>query len=1045
MHLTRHRTNSGRRTRRPLPTRTAGAPLATLLALAATLSCGESGTEPGGGASSVAVSPATVQLTALGDTVRLTAQVRHWSGDVITGAHIWWSSSDTTVATVDDSGLATALANGTATITASAGTASGTAALTVVQAPHEVVVTPSADTLVAFGDTVRLEARATDANGHAIADAAFTWASTDTSVAKVDASGLVESLAQGTATVTATASGATGAADVRVVLPPPAAVVATPDTVTFNALGETVQLEAQVLDQGGRPIAGITVAWSGGDRLVATVDSDGIVTAVGAGVTTVTAAAGSASDSVQVVVSDRAVLAAFYHATDGPNWLDNTNWLTDAPLGDWYGVRTNTEGRVVSLYLVRHGLSGEIPPELGSLSSLSSLSLGQNDLSGDIPPELGSLSSLSSLNLSGNDLSGEIPPWLGSLSSLVHLYLFDNDLSGEIPPELGSLSSLSVLGLSGNYLSGEIPPELGSLSSLEWLYLSGNDLSGVIPPELGSLSSLEHLDLHQNDLSGAIPPELASLSSLLSLGLSQNDLSGAIPPELGSLSSLVALSLSYNDLSGEIPPELGSLSGLSSLGLSGNDLSGEIPPWLGSLSSLGGLFLSGNDLSGEIPPELGSLSSLVHLYLGDNHLSGAIPPKLGSLSSLVYLHLGDNDLSGEIPPWLGSLSSLVYLHLGDNDLSGAIPPELGSLSSLVYLYLHQNDLSGAIPPELGSLSSLEHLHLGDNDLSGAIPPAWVDLELASLMAADTDLCVPRGGALEDWLATIPRRRIAWCGELPAVYMVQAVQSRAHPVPLVGGEDALLRVFVTAARETTERIPPVRARFYLNGIEHHVADVPAGSAAIPTEIDEGVLSKSANAVVPAQVVQPGLEMVIEVDPGGTLDASLGVPTRMPAEGRLAVEVHDMPDLDLTVIPFLWSSDPDSAIIATAGAMAEDPGGHPLLEDTRILLPVAGIDVTAHAPVATYSNRARELFFQTEAIRVLEGHGGHYIGMMSGSVTGADVAFVPGRSSFSIPNSDVIAHGLGHNMYLWHAPCGGAANPDPSFPDPGGAIGAWGLRR
>ena len=58
----------------------------------------------------------------------------------------------------------------------------------------------------------------------------------------------------------------------------------------------------------------------------------------------------------------------------------------------------------------------------------------------------------------------------------------------------------------------------------------------------------------------------------------------------------------------------------------------------------------------------------------------------------------------------------------------------------------------------------------------------------------------------------------------------------------------------------------------------------------------------------------------------------------------------------------------------------------------------------------------------------------MGTMAGPVTAAaGVAFVPGRSSFSVPDSAVIAHELGHNMSLYHAPCGGAGGPDPSYPD------------
>ena len=77
---------------------------------------------------------------------------------------------------------------------------------------------------------------------------------------------------------------------------------------------------------------------------------------------------------------DRAALVALYNATDGPNWVNNGNWLSDEPLGEWYGVTTDGGGRVTSIYLNTNQLIGEIPPELGSLSNLQRLEFG-NDLS----------------------------------------------------------------------------------------------------------------------------------------------------------------------------------------------------------------------------------------------------------------------------------------------------------------------------------------------------------------------------------------------------------------------------------------------------------------------------------------------------------------------------------------------------------------------------------------------------------------------------------------------------------------------------------------
>ena len=183
------------------------------------------------------------------------AQVLDQYGQVMAGAAVSWSSSAASVAAVNASGLVTAVANGAATITATAGSASGEAVVTVMQSAGSVVVSPAAAT-IALGDTVRLAAEVFDENGHLVAGAEFSWASSDVSVATVDASGLVRGAGEGTATITATAGDALGTSEITVENP------------------------------------------------------------------------------------DRAALVALYEATDGPNWVSNEGWLTDAPLGEWYGVDT---------------------------------------------------------------------------------------------------------------------------------------------------------------------------------------------------------------------------------------------------------------------------------------------------------------------------------------------------------------------------------------------------------------------------------------------------------------------------------------------------------------------------------------------------------------------------------------------------------------------------------------------------------------------------------------------------------------------------------
>ena len=113
---------------------------------------------------------------------------------------------------------------------------------------------------------------------------------------------------------------------------------------------------------------------------------------------------------------DRGALIKLYEATDGPSWINNDGWNTDAPLEEWYGVRTDDSGRVVELYLggtwdeeshqwKPHGLRGSLPPEIGDLERLRSLVLAGNDLRLSIPWEIGRLTELTRLDLGGNSLT----------------------------------------------------------------------------------------------------------------------------------------------------------------------------------------------------------------------------------------------------------------------------------------------------------------------------------------------------------------------------------------------------------------------------------------------------------------------------------------------------------------------------------------------------------------------------------------------------------------------------------------------------------------
>ena len=372
-------------------------------------------------------------------------------------------------------------------------------------------------------------------------------------------------------------------------------------------------------------------------------------------------------------------------------------------------------------------------------------------------------------------------------------------------------------------------------------------------------------------------------------------------------------------------------------------------------------------------------------------------------------------------------------------------PELGKLASLRYLYLANNSLTGPIPPELADLARLWTLTISYNaDLSGALPDNLVSLQyLDDFHAEGTDPCAPLNSSFNAWLEALRSYRVARC-DPGAAYLTQAVQSRYYPVALVEGEKALLRAFVTAANPGKATMPPVVARFYRDGREVYEVEIPATSHPIPKQVAEGILKASANAEIPGRVVRPGLELVVEVDPDGTLDDSVGVVKRIPAEGRLAIDVRKLPLFDLTLIPFLWTEDPDSSLIGTVKAMAADPQNHELLKQTADLMPVGDFEATAHAPVETDSNSGYSVLGQTHAIRATEGGTGHWMGMLPRFSDMGGVAYLGHRTSASVPRSDVIVHELGHNFSLYHAPCGRPKpnHVDRDFPDRRGRIGAWG---
>lgn len=256
---------------------------------------------------SISIAPAAPTIQQ-GATVQFSATPRDAQGNALSGRVITWGTSNASVATVNTSGLATSLAAGTSTISATSGGVTGQTLLTVTTTapppppPVATVAVSLGSGSLTVGQTTQASAVLKDASGNVLTGRAVTWSSSNTSAATVNANGVVSAVAAGGANIVATSEGKTGQASVTVAVVPVASVTV---SLTLSSLttGQTTQATAVTKDASGNVLTGRTIAWSSSNTAVATVTAAGVVTAAGQGTANITATSETKSGSAQLTVN----------------------------------------------------------------------------------------------------------------------------------------------------------------------------------------------------------------------------------------------------------------------------------------------------------------------------------------------------------------------------------------------------------------------------------------------------------------------------------------------------------------------------------------------------------------------------------------------------------------------------------------------------------------------------------------------------------------------------------------------------------------------
>lgn len=443
---------------------------------------------------------------------------------------------------------------------------------------------------------------------------------------------------------------------------------------------------------------------------------------------------------------------------------------------------------LVELDLSETRLDSKLPPDLYSLTQLSTLKLAKCGLLGSLPADINRLSVLRELNIYENALTGTLPEEFSRLVHLRHLTLSFNQFHGTLPQYLNNFLLLREIWAHDNDFTGPIP-SFNQAPDIHKIYLNDNSLTGLIPADfiqatIGGMREFQsiYVNLASNALTGTVPETLDTLEDLeIVWMLGDNEWSG-IPQTLCDNANWNEGAVEKFDCDGFLcPPETFSRHGFRTpdadcqscqsakfYGATGcfdkDDRSVLVELYVelrGEKWERSDNWLTKEDFCTWYGIECWNIGDsktgrVRKILLPNNGLVGTIPETIYSMHHLTTVDFSRNEIVLPFKNFAESLHMFSVniartktkdfdgieratdffheLFADQTPLSGTIPTEIMAIGNLRVLSLQECDLSGEIPDELFNLVKLQELYLSNNNLQGIIPDRWNELESLQVLA-----------------------------------------------------------------------------------------------------------------------------------------------------------------------------------------------------------------------------------------------------------------------------------------------------------------------